>query len=184
MTGNDWHHAGMELSEQEWAAQVKSARLERGLSKEAAARLADISTITYKRIEDGLPVRDTSLIQVLRTLGLHVDEVVDAPVVKISGEAEAINALRALLASVSDDQQAAVLGRVVEHAVRFITLSRADDVNDQLRVLRDKTRELGDAIKRKVAEQEASDMDGNLSIAAIDADEGDELAGGSEQRGL
>jgi transcriptional regulator with XRE-family HTH domain len=49
---------------------VAAARLARKLSKEGAARLSDVSTITYKRIEDGKSVRDTSLAQVLDALGL------------------------------------------------------------------------------------------------------------------
>ncbi len=40
------------------AKAVKDARLERGWSKEDAARHAGISSITWKRVEDGLRVLD------------------------------------------------------------------------------------------------------------------------------
>jgi hypothetical protein len=48
-----------------WA---ETQRLAAGLSKEAMARKADVSSITYKRVEDGLPVRDTSQAQIIRAL--------------------------------------------------------------------------------------------------------------------
>lgn len=64
----------MNQKQLEWvAAAVLSARLEAGLSKEAAARKAEVSTITYKRVEDGLAVRDSSLAKIGSALG------VDAP---------------------------------------------------------------------------------------------------------
>ncbi|WP_074329660.1 helix-turn-helix domain-containing protein [Mycobacteroides abscessus] len=48
---------------------VEQARIERGWGKEAAARHAGISSITWKRVEDGLSVRDTSLRAIEKTLG-------------------------------------------------------------------------------------------------------------------
>lgn len=59
---------------------VAGARIEKGWSKEEAARKAGMSSITWKRVEDGLNVHDTSLATVLRTVGLattesHDDEV-------------------------------------------------------------------------------------------------------------
>lgn len=45
------------------------ARIERGWGKEAAARNAGINSITWKRVEDGLPVRDTSLRAIEKALG-------------------------------------------------------------------------------------------------------------------
>lgn len=59
-----------ESDARELGERVAAARLGRKLSKEGAARLAGVSTITYKRIEDGKSVRDTSLAQVLDALGL------------------------------------------------------------------------------------------------------------------
>lgn len=46
-------------------AQVRAARLRRGMSKEGVARGAEVSSITYKRVEDGLPVREDSLAKIL-----------------------------------------------------------------------------------------------------------------------
>lgn len=48
--------------------QVKTARTKKGWSKEEAARRADISAITWKRVEDGLKVHDSKLAAVLRVL--------------------------------------------------------------------------------------------------------------------
>ena len=49
---------------------VERARLTRGWSKEQAAREARISSITWKRVEDGLGVQDVKRAQVLEVLGL------------------------------------------------------------------------------------------------------------------
>jgi ribosome-binding protein aMBF1 (putative translation factor) len=64
------------------AERVRLARQERGWSKEHAARKADISSITWKRIEDGLAVQDVKLAAALRVLEINqrsVGAVVDAP---------------------------------------------------------------------------------------------------------
>lgn len=44
---------------------VTSARLRRGLGKEPAARAIGVSSITLKRVEDGLSVREDSLAKIL-----------------------------------------------------------------------------------------------------------------------
>ena len=49
---------------------VERARLSHGWSKEQAAREARISSITWKRVEDGLGVQDVKRAQVLDVLGL------------------------------------------------------------------------------------------------------------------
>ena len=49
---------------------VDHARLARGWSKEKAAREAGISSITWKRVEDGLGVQDVKRARVLEVLGL------------------------------------------------------------------------------------------------------------------
>lgn len=49
---------------------VESTRLSRGLGKEQASRAAKINSITWKRVEDGLDVRDASLSKILASLGL------------------------------------------------------------------------------------------------------------------
>lgn len=50
--------------------QVRIARLSRGWSKEQASREAGISSITWKRVEDGLGVQDHKRWAVLGVLGL------------------------------------------------------------------------------------------------------------------
>lgn len=50
---------------------VRERRIELGWSKEQAARSAGISSITWKRVEDGLRVQDAKLAQVFRAIGLH-----------------------------------------------------------------------------------------------------------------
>lgn len=51
------------------AAQVTAARVERGWGKEEAARRAGISSITWKRVEDGLAVHETKLRAIEAALG-------------------------------------------------------------------------------------------------------------------
>lgn len=53
------------------ADEVRRAREQRGWSKEHAARKADISSITWKRIEDGLAVQDVKLAAALRVLEIN-----------------------------------------------------------------------------------------------------------------
>lgn len=55
------------------ARRVQEARLAEGLSKEAVARKAEVSSITYKRVEDGKPVQDASLARVLGAFDLFWD---------------------------------------------------------------------------------------------------------------
>lgn len=52
------------------AVRVKTARVRRGWSKEHAAREAKISSITWKRVEDGLPVQDAKLAAIGKALQL------------------------------------------------------------------------------------------------------------------
>src|SRR5690348_4837197 len=68
VTGHACHALRMDIDE--LASAVKDARLERGWSVEEAARRADMSRITWKRIEDGQPVRDTSRRTVEKLLGI------------------------------------------------------------------------------------------------------------------
>lgn len=51
------------------ASAVESLRRERGWSMEEASRRAGISSITWKRVEDGLPVQDAKLGAIERALG-------------------------------------------------------------------------------------------------------------------
>lgn len=52
------------------AKAAEAARLAKGWSKERAAREADVSSITYKRVEDGLKVQDAKLAAIKAALGL------------------------------------------------------------------------------------------------------------------
>lgn len=53
------------------AARVTAARTRLGWSKERAAREAGVSSITLKRVEDGLAVQDTKLAAILQALQLN-----------------------------------------------------------------------------------------------------------------
>ncbi|MGQ9348902.1 hypothetical protein [Mycolicibacterium gilvum] len=60
------------------AAAVGRQRRAKKLDKEPAARAADVSSITWKRVEDGESVRDGSLAKILDSLGLpSIDELLD-----------------------------------------------------------------------------------------------------------
>ena len=60
------------------AAAVGRQRRAKKLDKEPAARAADVSSITWKRVEDGKSVRDGSLAKILDSLGLpSIDELLD-----------------------------------------------------------------------------------------------------------
>lgn len=56
---------------------VAARRKELGLSKEAAARLANISSITWKRVEDGKPVQDAKYAKVSAALGWDAGAIED-----------------------------------------------------------------------------------------------------------
>lgn len=56
------------MERQATGIRVRQARMRRGWSKEHAAREAGISSITWKRIEDGLPVQDVKLESALNAL--------------------------------------------------------------------------------------------------------------------
>lgn len=59
-----------------WAAlgrDVQMARVDKGWSKEEAARKAEVSSITWKRVEDGMPVQDAKLGAVLKAVGMGIN---------------------------------------------------------------------------------------------------------------
>lgn len=49
---------------------VEQARLRKGWAKEHAARVAEVSTTTWRRVEEGLTTQDAKLAKVLRAVGL------------------------------------------------------------------------------------------------------------------
>lgn len=57
------------MDRQALAEAVYAGRVALGLGKEEAARRAGISSITWKRIEDALPIRDEKYADVERALG-------------------------------------------------------------------------------------------------------------------
>jgi DNA-binding XRE family transcriptional regulator len=71
VTSYAWHDARMATDDarQRLGELVAARRKQLGLGKEAAARLANISSITWKRIEDGLTVRDPSYVAASMALG-------------------------------------------------------------------------------------------------------------------
>ena len=64
----------------EIGARVLTARRAAGMDKEPAAREAHVSSITWTHVEEGKPVRDTSLAKVLRVVGLGVQPEAAVPV--------------------------------------------------------------------------------------------------------
>lgn len=62
------------------AKAAEAARLAKGWSKERAAREADVSSITYKRVEDGQRVQDAKLAAITRALGLDSTDGAGGPV--------------------------------------------------------------------------------------------------------
>jgi DNA-binding XRE family transcriptional regulator len=52
--------------------EVASARTQKGWSKEKAAREAGVSSITWKRVEDGDVVQDASLAVILGAVGFNM----------------------------------------------------------------------------------------------------------------
>lgn len=75
MTRCSWHDARMTTDDarRRLGDLVAARRKELGLSKEAAARLAGISSITWKRIEDGAEVRDAKYASASAALGWEPD---------------------------------------------------------------------------------------------------------------
>ncbi|RIR35618.1 hypothetical protein D2E36_01665 [Mycobacteroides abscessus] len=89
--------------------EVAAERMERRWGKEAAARRAAISSITWKRVEDGLPVRETSYRSIEAAFGWPPGRIDDLARGRASGEA-ALNA---------DDEQALTL-LTREQVARFL----------------------------------------------------------------
>jgi DNA-binding XRE family transcriptional regulator len=55
--------------------EVARCRVANGLAKEQAAIKAGVSSITWKRVEDGEVTRDANLSKVLKSLDLDADEI-------------------------------------------------------------------------------------------------------------
>jgi len=70
VTVRDWHDAGVSRSLEELGERVRAARVKQRWTVVAAAEAAEIARDTWKRVEDGKSVRDTSRAAVLEFLGL------------------------------------------------------------------------------------------------------------------
>lgn len=85
MTGYDWHDAAVDL--QELGERVKAARIDQRWTVQAAAKKAGIARDTWKRVENGHSVHDTSRATVLDFLGLDDrGRTVAAPVGDLASE--------------------------------------------------------------------------------------------------
>ena len=70
MTQCDWHYVGVIEHLRQLGARVQAARVDKRWSVETAARRAEISRTTWKRVEDGDGVQDVKRAAVLDVLGL------------------------------------------------------------------------------------------------------------------
>jgi len=70
VTGMLLHMPYVEEERRTIAGVVREARIARRLDKEPASRAAEVSSITWKRVEDGESVRDASLSKILASLDL------------------------------------------------------------------------------------------------------------------
>jgi hypothetical protein len=112
-----------------FAKAVVAARLERGWSKEEAARHAGISSITWKRAEDALPVQDVKRRAIERTLSIETDEDNREMLNGVSASAAEIAAddLNPDLADFTDQELLTeIQGRVLLLASRLQTVSGAE----------------------------------------------------------
>lgn len=147
-------------------------------------RLGDMS-ITELAAESGVDVRtiqtyaDASVqrpqasvvLKLMKALGISEDE-------PLATEAEALDVIRGLIDSLPASQHPALIARLVEVSVHFITSAQTRAEIERLRVLREKTRRLSESVLK------LSPADVSMMTAALDTDEGDELAGESEHRAL
>ncbi|CUR55391.1 hypothetical protein NOCA2270026 [metagenome] len=70
MTQRDWHYVGVIEHLRELGVRVQAARVRNRWSVETAARRAEISRTTWKRVEDGEGVQDVKRAAVLAVLDL------------------------------------------------------------------------------------------------------------------
>lgn len=103
---------------QELGRRVQGARLARKWGKEQAAREAGISSITWKRVEDGLSVQEAKLQAVLDAVGLDRE---GGAVVGGEGEASSYVAAPGDRATVTlaEDELEEIIRDAVERARRL-----------------------------------------------------------------
>lgn len=105
VTQSDWHTLGMDDKDLTYiAGRAKEARLAKGWSKEKAAREAQVSSITYKRVEDGLSVQDAKLAAVTLALGI-AKLASDEDLVSTGGEDAMSEWLSREMSDLTDDER-------------------------------------------------------------------------------
>lgn len=131
MTGCDCHDVCVDDQElRRLGLLVAVERQRAGLSKEAAARKAKISSITWKRVEDGLRVQDAKLRAILDAVGLATEAI---------GVSSVDDTIRAQLIGGVDrdeDEIASMFGVETKRATKIVFIdadgnpvSDEDDVN-------------------------------------------------------
>jgi transcriptional regulator with XRE-family HTH domain len=103
------------------AGAVKRGRLAKGWGKEQAAREARVSSITWKRVEDGQRVQDAKLAAVLAAVDISDDELDDAALEYAEGIYRLADRIsRDYVAAGGDEAQAAALmGLATEIRARY-----------------------------------------------------------------
>lgn len=66
----------------ELAGRVEKARMDAGLSKEAAAKEAEVTATTWRRVENGLRVHDHKLAAILEVVGIDLAATSNSPEVR------------------------------------------------------------------------------------------------------
>lgn len=103
---------------------VAQRRTEFGWGKEQAAREAGISSITWKRVEDGLPVQDAKLASVFRALKLHGFGV-ERGVIRITNDQSSVE-LRTIESIRESRRHVISLEEEIDLAVRLVARLRVD----------------------------------------------------------
>lgn len=117
-----------ERERQAIARAVTAARTQLGLSKESAAREGGISSITWKRVEDGLNVQDTKLRAIEKALGWEegqIDRVAGGEPTIESGhfetpEGRTVYQYRSLPGGMSQMTEAIELGQLIDMTIVMV----------------------------------------------------------------
>ena len=119
-----------ENERKELAARVTAARLGSGLGKEAIARKARVSSITWKRVEDGLGVREDRLAAILRAVDSLTTPTAPAGIA-VYDDDELLAEIRRRMtrrSSESDAQHAAASTQAGGSPVEHVTDEEAEDL--------------------------------------------------------
>lgn len=139
----DWKHVGRF---------VERGRLEKGWSKEQAAREADISSITWKRIEDGERVQDAKLAMALQAIqmGLHLPGTEPSEVVALGIVADdgLVTNLYEQGSDVGGDDDASPYVSKADPAAGKPTREQDDEVLRAVLEMREELRALSERVER------------------------------------